>query len=147
MSFAGLWTQASRGLKSSFGLGEAGRSMIDSQHCVDVSMGESQLTVGVEERRIAPDGLVKELDGLTHISLVGHTLDSREKDRLGATVKVESSQVGRRRLLNRLLLVRRKLGLELIRDRPRNFALNGKDIRQLSVVGLGPHLRVVARID
>ena len=35
----------------------------------------------------------------------------------------------------------------MIRDRLGDFALNGKDIGQVPIVGLGPDMRVVAGID
>ena len=50
-------------------------------------------------------------------------------------------------LLDCLLFMWRKFGLQLVGNRLRDLALNGKDVRQFAVISLRPEVPIGARID
>ena len=65
----------------------------------------------------------------------------------GPQIHVVRGQIRRRRLGDRLLLVKREFGLQLSRDRLRDLALDGEHIRQVAIVSLRPEVRVGPSID
>src|SRR5436309_1233851 len=69
------------------------------------------------------------------------------KELLRPQVKIVSSKICRRCLLNRGFFARRNFGLELVGDAFGDLALNGKHISQVAIIGLGPQMCVVPRID
>jgi hypothetical protein len=50
-------------------------------------------------------------------------------------------------LFDGFLFVRRKLGLQLVGNGLGDLALNGEDIGQIAIVGLGPEMRIIASVD
>ena len=71
----------------------------------------------------------------------------RQKDVLGAIVEIERGQIGCWRTFDRGFLGRRKLGLELIGNRFRYFALNCENIGNVAIETLRPLVPVSARVD
>ena len=69
------------------------------------------------------------------------------KERLRAQVKVVSGKVGCGWFLDRRFFAGGDLGLKLISDRLRDFALDGEDVIERSVVILRPQMRVGAAVD
>jgi hypothetical protein len=98
----------------------------------------SQLAIGEQECGIAANGLAEEIHGLEEILLPGPAAGT-DVDQCGrANVKIESREISSGSLLDRGLFRGREPGLQLVGDCLGNFALNGKNIRKLSVIGLRP---------
>src|SRR5262249_50344702 len=118
-----------------------------AQHRKRPAVSKDELVVGLEKGWVSPHGLIKKLNRLLHVLLISRTEADREEPTLGLSIKVESGQVGGGRFFNRRLLVRRKLRLQLLGDGLGDLALDGEDIRQVAIVGLGPKMRVSAGVD
>src|SRR6202162_4934724 len=110
-----------------------------------VSVG--QLAVSLEKREVACDSLIQEVSRFKQIGFTVGAEARRKQESLGAAVESEGGDIGRRPLLDGGLLTRRKFGLELIRDRFCDLALNGEHVVEWTIVNLRPHMRVGAGID
>ena len=62
-------------------------------------------------------------------------------------VKIIGNDVIRRLLLHGCCLSKRKLSLKLIGNCFGNLTLNGENVRQIAIVGLGPEVRVASGVD
>src|SRR5262249_14586119 len=145
--FAGVGPKTQRGLDSRVRLRQACRRVVGANKINEiVRFGES--AIGKENRRVARDGLLKQVNGLEKI-LPGSgriKTDAFTKS-FGSHIKIVSDEIGRGGGLDRRLFAWRKLGLKLIRDGSGDLTLYGKHVGEVPVVGLRPQMRVVARID
>ena len=110
-------------------------------------MGASELTLRREERGIACQGLIEQIDPCMDIRHLDATEANVENEIIRSAVELKCCYVRGRSLLDRVLLGRRKLGLQLVGDGFGDFALNGEDIRKIAIVSLRPEMRIVARVD
>src|SRR5438045_1639987 len=107
-----------------------------------------QLAPGQKKCRIAFHCLIEQLSRLHEVAArQGIKSHGAEPKRLRPSVKVERSEIGSWSLLDRRFFRRRKFGLQLISDRFRDFALDGEDVGEIAIIGLGPKMGIVSRID
>src|SRR5207247_8460481 len=99
-------------------------------------MSVGELTIRIEKRWITRHSLVQQIDRLEAIRFLPGAY--RQKNIFGARVKIERADVARRRTLDCLLFTRRKFGLQLVRDRLRDLALDGEHVREIAVIRLPP---------
>src|SRR4029453_10534544 len=110
---------------------------------VKLVMSPGELTIRLEERWIARHGLVQQIDCLTEI----HCTVAARKHMTGARIEIESDEIAGRPPLNRQFLSSRDFGAKLLSDFLRNLALDRKQIVQITIVLLGPDVRVRARVN
>src|SRR5207249_280429 len=108
-------------------------------------MSVGELAIRIEKRWITRDSLVQQIDRLEGIRFPDRRRP--QKNIFGARVEIERADVARRRTLDCVLFTRRKFGLQLIRNRLRDLALNREHVRKIAVIGLSPYVPVRARID
>ena len=120
--------------------------MVDSEE-VEAVVRARQPAIGEQECGIADDGLAEETHGLEEILRPGGAAGFGVDQCRRANVKIERHEISSGSLLDRGLFRRREPGLKLVGDCLGNFALNGKNIRKLSVIGLRPQMRIGAGVD
>src|SRR6266700_6525693 len=107
-------------------------------------MREGKLAMRIKKGWITCDGLVQQIDRL---EVSRFTARWRQKNIFGARVEIERGDVACLWAFDGALFAWRKLCLQLIGNCPGNLALNGENIGKVAIVGLGPKMRVGARID
>ena len=105
------------------------------------------LTISGKERRVARDGLIKQIDSLQDGGFYNGAKAHAQEQGFGAGVKVKGGNVTSRPLLDRGFFGWGKFRLELVRDGLCNLALDGKYIGQIAIVSLRPKMCVRPRID
>src|SRR5947209_215323 len=109
--------------------------------CID------KLAMSLEKRWIARHRLGQQVSRLQqHLPMGGGVGDGKIQC-LSVTIKVESYQVDRWGLLDYRFFTRRKFGLKCIGDGFGDLALNSKDVRQITIIGVRPDVSIVAGID
>src|SRR5437870_7258966 len=119
--------------------GETARGVVESEE-VEIVVRASQLAIGEQACGIAADGLVEEIHGLEELLLHGPAAGNSVDQCRGPNVKIEGREISSGSLFERGLFRGREPGLKLVGDCLGNFALNGKNIRKLSVIGLRPQM-------
>src|SRR5437588_12817861 len=99
--------------------------MVDGNE-VKPTMSAGKLAMGIEKRWITRDSLGEQIARLEVIRF------------LGARVKIERADVGRRGTFDGVLFAWRKVGLQLFGNRLRDLALNREHVRQIAVISLPP---------
>src|SRR5438132_14390891 len=105
---------------------------------IQLIMGVGELALREKERRISGQRLVQQINRLQQIRPTNGAETCRKNEILGATVEIERSHIRRRRLFDGSFFTRRKLRLQLIRNRLGDLALNGEDVGQITIVSLSP---------
>ena len=62
-------------------------------------------------------------------------------------IQIERHEIARRPLFDICFFLRRKFGVKMRHDRLRDVALNLKQISNIAIVGIGPDLRIIPRIN
>src|SRR5947208_7804711 len=107
-------------------------------------MCRGELAVSQEKRRIAGQGLIKKLHRLKKIlSLARRANIAVIKKSFRPQIEIVRGDVSGRPFIDGTLFLRRELGLKLISDGLRNLALDGEDIRQVSIIFLRPDVGVI----
>ena len=120
--------------------------MIGAQK-IHIVVDIGQLALSEKKGGITRQRLVQEIDRLEIILRSQSTKAGRQKQSLGASVKIERGEVGRRSLLDRFLLVRRQFRLQLLGDRLCDLALDREHVIHRSIVVIRPLVRIRAGID
>src|SRR4029453_283707 len=113
---------------------------------IKLAMSQGEQTICLEKRCITRYSLIQQIDSLQQ-SRSRSTAKPCQKKIIGARIKIESRNVARRGAFDCVLFTWRKLGLKLLGNRLCNFALNGKNGRQIAVIIFSPSSSVVARIE
>ena len=137
--------EAESGLNSCFLQCQPPGSMVAKQVKMVVSRGE--LAIRLEKRWIACHSLIQQIDCLQPIRFRRATERRRQKEIVGTRVKIERDEVGGWLALNGQFLSSCDFGVQSFGDSLRNLALDGEQIIQITVVLLGPNVRVGARVD
>ena len=114
---------------------------------IKLIVGMGQSAISEQELRIACDCLIEQFNRLQEILLNTSTESVAKRQRLGMRVKIEGCEIGGRRPFNRSLFTRRELGLKLGGNLFRDFALNGKNVGEVAIIGLRPKVCVVSGVD
>ena len=144
--FARIRLEPERSFDGFLGQSESRGSMINAEE-IELVVCESQLALRNQERGIALQGLVEQINRLSKLRSIGSAEAYRNDKIPRATVEIEGGDISRGRLLNSFLLTRRKFGLQLISDCFGDFALDGEHVIDWPVVILRPLMRVGARIN
>src|SRR6266481_4869864 len=98
-------------------------------------MSEGELAMRIKKGWITCDGLVQQIDRL---EVTRFTVRWRQKNIFGARVEIERGDVSCLWAFPGALFAWRKLCLQLVGNGLGDLALNGEDIGQIAIVGLGP---------
>ena len=124
VSFASIGTQTKRFLDGRFCQCQARGRMVESKRVQEV-MSVSELAICLKERWIMRDGQVQQVSRLQQIGSC--TAKTRHRKKIsGPVVKIESSEIGRRRSLNSQFLSRRNFCVKLLSNFLRDLALDEK---------------------
>src|SRR6184192_3458120 len=113
---------------------------------VKLVMSPGELTIRIEKRWIARNGLVQQIDCLTEIRHPAAKGCPR-KHMTGARIEIESDEIAGRPALNRQSLSSRDFGAKPLSDFLRNLALDRKQVVQIAIVLFRPDVSVRARVD
>src|SRR5438105_15636311 len=110
-------------------------------------MRKNQLAIGSVERWVARGCALEELDCLQEVLVLECARAGRQEESFGPAVLIEGEKISRRSFLDRLSLVRRKLRLQLPGNGFGDLTLDREDIGQVTIIGLRPNIRAIARVD
>src|SRR5438477_7603399 len=118
--------------------------LTQSVQCV---VGTSDQALRCEERGIACQGLIEQIDPCMDIRHLHATEANVKNEVLSPAVEFKGSDICGWTLLDRTLLGGREFRLQLVGNAFGNLTLNGEDVSEIAIVSLRPKMRIVAGID
>src|SRR6266404_863659 len=121
-----------------------GSMLTQSVQCV---MGTSDQALRREERGIACEGLIEQIDPGMDIRHLHATEANVKNEIIRSAVELKRRYVRGWSLLDRTLLGGREFCLQLVGNAFGNLTLNGEDVSEIAIVSLRPKMPIVAGID